>query len=103
MKRRNGNLGLIGLVLILGVQLTGLTCLGESQVISATALVEAMDLSPSPEGAVTDDGCPCHFVFQTISLFPFSVVSPFTSILPESPTLFVSTFIHFLFHPPVLA
>ena len=103
LKGRSGNLLLMGLVLLLGVQLTGLTCLGEWQGGSAAGFVQALDLSPSPDGSVTDNGCPCHVTFQTVSLSPSSVVSPFTSILPETPTLFVSTFIHFLFHPPALA
>lgn len=102
LKGRIGNLLLIGLVLLLGVQLTGLTCLGEWQVISAAAVVEAMDLSPSPDRAVTDDGCPCHFVFQSVSLPAPANLSPLTDDLIFSSTLYVPTFVVVLFHPPAL-
>ena len=103
LKARNANLLLLGLVLLLGVQLTGLTCLGERQVGPAAAVVEAMDHFPSPDGGVTDDGCPCHFTFQTVIVSPWSLVSPFTSMLLETPTRVVGTFIHSLFRPPVLS
>lgn len=103
LKGLKENVLLVGLVLLLGVQLTGFTCLGEWQFGPASALVEAGDLSPSPDVGVTDDGCPCHFMFQTVSLSPSLVVSPFTSMLPEAPTRFVSMFIQSVFHPPALA
>lgn len=103
LKWRGANVLVVGLVLLLGVQLTGFTCLGEWQIGSTASLVEALDLFPSPDGSVTDDWCPCHFTFQTVSVSPSSFVSPFISLVPETPTLFVSTFIHSVFRPPVLA
>lgn len=102
LKGRIGNLLLIGLVFLLGVQLTGLTCLGEWQDIAAATVVEAMDLSPSPDGTVTDDGCPCHFVFQSVSLPAPANLSPLTDDLIFSSTLYVPTFVVVLFHPPAL-
>lgn len=88
-------------MLLLGVQLTGLTCLGEWQAASLAALVAAVDHAPSPDGGVTDDGCPCHFVFQSVSLpapEPLSLLSDGVSL---SPSLHVPTFVVFLFHPPL--
>ena len=90
LKGRTENVLLVVLVLLLGVQLTGFTCLGEWQVGSAVGLVEAVDLSPSPDGAVTDDGCPCHFV-----------ISPFADDVVLTSTLFAPTFVVVLFHPPL--
>ena len=102
LKGRIGNLLLIGLVLLLGVQLTGLTCLGEWQVGSPAGLVQPLDLSPSPDGGVTDDGCPCHFVFQSVSIPVPANLSPLTDDLIFSSTLYVPTFVVVLFHPPAL-
>ena len=102
LKGRIGNLLLIGLVLLLGVQLTGLTCLGEWQVGSPAGLVQPLDLSPSPDGGVTDDGCPCHFVFQSVSIPAPANLSPLTDDLIFSSTLYVPTFVVVLFHPPAL-
>lgn len=102
LKSRYSNLLLIGLVLLLGVQLTGLTCLGEWQ-IGPTALVGEMDPSPAPDGGVTDDGCPCHFVFQSVFLAAPEILSPLADDVSVNPTLYVPTFVVFLFHPPLSA
>jgi hypothetical protein len=100
-KGRKEHVLLVGLVLLLGVQLTGLTCLGEWQLGPAAALAEAMDHSPSPDGGVTDDGCPCHFVFQSVSLPAPEILSPLADDVSLSPTLYVPTFVVALFHPPL--
>jgi len=95
LKGRTENVLLVVLVLLLGVQLTGFTCLGEWQVGSAVGLVEAVD------GAVTDDGCPCHFVFQSVSLPAPEIISPFADDVVLTSTLFAPTFVVVLFHPPL--
>ena len=101
LKGRTEIVLLVVLVLLLGVQLTGFTCLGEWQVGSAVGLVEAVDISPSPDGAVTDDGCPCHFVFQSVSLPAPEIISPFADDVVLTSTLFAPTFVVVLFHPPL--
>lgn len=101
MTSRSSKLLLIALVLLLGVQLTGLSCLGEWQLGSTAALVEATDLSPSPDGGLTDDGCPCHFVFQSVSLPAPETLSPLADDVSWSPTLYVPPFVVVLFHPPL--
>ena len=101
LQGRSSNLLLIALVLLLGVQLTGLTCLGEWQLGSTAALVEAADLSPSPDGGVTDDGCPCHFVFQSMSIPAPEILSPLADDVSWSPTVYMPTFVVALFHPPL--
>jgi hypothetical protein len=101
LKGRKENVLLVGLVLLLGVQLTGLTCLGESQIGCTASFVEVLDLSPSPDGAVTDDGCPCHILFQSVSPPAPDIISPFADDAILNSTLFVPTFIKFLFHPPL--
>jgi hypothetical protein len=101
LKGRKETVLLVGLVLLLGVQLTGLTCLGEQQIGSAVSFVEALDLSPSPHGAVTDDGCPCHVLFQSVSPPAPDIISPFADDVILNSTLYVPTFVKFLFHPPL--
>ena len=98
---RYSSLLLIGLVLLLGVQLTGLTCLGEWQVINYSAQAKMVSDSPYPEGNVLDHGCPCHFVFQSVLLPLPEIMSPRTDKASLSPTLYVPTFVVFLFHPPL--
>lgn len=97
---RHTNLLLMGLILLLGVQLTGLTCLGEWQ-IGPAVLVGATDHSATSDGGVTDDGCPCHVVFQSVFLAVPEILSPYTDDVRSSPTLYVPTFVVFLFHPPL--
>lgn len=100
-KLRHSHLWLIALVLLLGVQLTGLTCLGEWQGAIQSAQTEMVDSSPSPEGNVLDHGCPCHFVFQSVFLPLPEILSPPTDKVNSSPMLYVPTFVVFLFHPPL--
>lgn len=98
---RHSTVFLIGLVLLLGVQLTGLSCLGEWQGAILSTQAELVDSSPSPEGNVSDHGCPCHFVFQSVFLpFP-EILSPRTDNVSSNPMLYVPTFVVFLFHPPL--
>ena len=99
---RQSNFLLIGLVLLLGVQLTGLSCLGEWQGTILSAQAELVDNSPlSSEGSVSNHGCPCHFVFQSVSHPSPEILSPHTDIVLLSPTLYVPNFVVFLFHPPL--
>ena len=101
LKPRHSHLWLIALVLLLGVQLTGLSCLGEWQGAIQSAQAEMVDSSPSPEGNVLDHGCPCHFVFQSVFLPLPEILSPRTDNVSSSPMLYVPTFVVFLFHPPL--
>lgn len=100
-KPRHSNLLLIALVLLLGVQLTGLTCLDEWQGAIHSAHAKLISNSPSPEGNVLDHGCPCHFIFQSVSLAIPEILSPHTDDINSSHTLHVPTFVVSLFHPPL--
>lgn len=101
LKGRKENVLLVGLVLLLGVQLTGLTCLGERQIGSTVSFVEALDFSPSSDGVATDDGCPCHVLFQSVSPPAPDIISPFADDAILNSRLYVPTFVKFLFHPPL--
>ena len=98
---RQTNWLLIGLILLLGVQLTGLTCLGDWQIGPAAALTATADPSTSPNNGMTDDGCPCHVVFQSVSPAAPESLASSTDDVSLSPTLYLSTFVVFLFHPPL--
>ena len=102
LESRCTNLLLLVLVFLLGVQLTGLTCLGEWPLGPAAALVETTNNSSAPdESATADDGCPCHFVFQSGSLAAPEILSPLAEDESLNPPLYVPTFVVFLFHPPL--
>ena len=101
LQLRRSTLLLIGLVLLLGIQLTGLTCLDEWQGAIHSAQAEIVDNSPSPEGNVLDHGCPCHFVFQSVLLAAPEILSPHTDKASSSSTRYVPTFVVSLFHPPL--
>lgn len=101
LQLRHSTLLLIGLVLLLGVQLTGLTCLDEWQGAIHSTQAEIVDNSPSPEGNVLDHGCPCHFVFQSVLLAAPEILSPHTDDVNLPPSLYVPTFVVSLFHPPL--
>ena len=101
LQLRHSTLLLIGLVLLLGVQLTGLTCLDEWQGAIHSTQAEIVDNSPSPEGNVLDHGCPCHFVFQSVLLAVPEILSIRTDDVNSTPSLYVPTFVVFLFHPPL--
>ena len=98
-KPSHSNLLLIVLVLLLGVQLTGLPCLGEWQAIHS-AQAELMSDSPSPEGNALDQGCPCHFVFQSVFPAVPEILSPHADQVILNSALYVPNFLVFLFRPP---
>lgn len=101
IKPRHSNVLLIALVLLLGVQLTGLTCLDEWQGPIHSAQAEILSGSPATEANVLDHGCPCHFVFQSVSLGVPEILSPHTDDIGSSHRLYVPTFVVSLFHPPL--
>ena len=69
MLRPASHLLIIGLVLLLGVQLTGLSCLEEWRFAeSAGSLLDTHQITgvATEPGELADDGCPCHMVFVSI-------------------------------------
>lgn len=96
---------LIGLVLLLGVQLTGFSCLSDFDLDLSQGILLSQshtDDSVSSLGISTEDGCPCHLLFHTASQLVSSVVSPFIAKFSERPDLAVSAFSRVLFRPPSL-
>lgn len=97
-----------GLILLLAFQLTGLSCINDSQSPSSPSFVNYMFSQDGALGGTNDipdkdaDGCPCHLVFQSF-LFPtLQPVSLVTSRETPSPYIYTNTFVESLFHPPIL-
>src|ERR1043165_2321396 len=63
------HLFVIFLILLLGAQLTGLSCLEDWQIAAPTGRAfdtpQITDVTMVP-GEFVDDGCPCHMVFVSI-------------------------------------
>lgn len=106
---RNGRtrqLLLIGLILLLGIQLTGLSCLDDWRIGAFGGVVLVHDLLSSPingAGQPSDDGCPCHLSLAPVYQYPFQIGYP---IQPHDPDLLASytlTFASLTFHPPLLS
>lgn len=93
------------MVALLAVQLTGLNCLADYDLVQQNGdVLQALPIQHvNGPSLIADDSCPCHLMFHTVSLVPVTLVSVFTSILSDAPPRLVSAFIHFLFRPPVLA
>lgn len=92
---------LLGLILLLGVQLTGFTCPSDWQGQSAVFLAEAPTPSSSASSAVVEDGCPCHVVFQAVSRSTPDVISLFAADIVLASPWFEPPFCEFLFRPPL--
>src|SRR5215467_6799249 len=101
--RHTSRLLAIGLIMLLGVQLTGLSCLGDWRIAAlAGSLLETHQITglATGPGELADDGCPCHMVFVSIHSgasqpsYPVSLVEPG---VPETSPL-MPPFLPF--HPP---
>lgn len=105
MERPFPKIMLAGLLALLAVQLTGLSCLSDFSLHPSQGILlsqcQVDDLASLGNG--TEDGCPCHLLFQSVSPLLTSVVSPFIARLSEAPLPLVSSFSRVLFHPPALA
>src|SRR5437016_6736383 len=77
MQRYTSQRLVIGLILLLGVQLTGLSCLEEEWRIASLAgnVFDAPQITDVTmgSGAIAEDGCPCHRMFVSI---PSAVSQP---------------------------
>ena len=102
--RASSSLVVVALLVLLSVQLTGLTCLDEWHIRAGNSVVlaSAGQGTLSPDIGVGPDGCPCHLLFQSVGLSSVEWVSPLTSLLFTDSPQYTPTLIHFLFHPPVI-
>ena len=97
---------LIGMVMLLAVQLTGMSCLSDFAVVDRLSTVPITQTQSSEQierFAPDQDDCPCHLMFQTVTFFSLSLISPFASILPDAADHLVPTFVKLVLHPPAFA
>ena len=94
----------IGLILLLGAQLTGLSCLEEWQIaFLAGNLAETPQITgvATGLGELADDGCPCHMAFVSMVSCASQPSHPVSLIAPGVPVTapLVPPFLPF--HPPL--
>ncbi len=98
------NLCLIGLILLLGIQLTGLSCLDEWRSVSlhpSPALVNKSLTAIVDVGQRGDDGCPCHLAFLSVPQTAPECCYPILLLDIEAPTTLVLDHSSLPFHPPL--
>ena len=104
MQKQTSQRLVIGLILLLGVQLTGLSCLEEWRIGSlAGSLFDTPQITDVTmgSGALAEDGCPCHMVFVSIPSGMSQPSHPVSLIARSAPVLspLVPPFLPF--HPPL--
>ena len=99
--RHASQLFIIGLILLLGAQLTGLSCLDEWRLeLSAGGMFDTPQIAGVAPGA-GGDGCPCHLAFVSIPSGTHQVSYPVASINPAVPVTAPLVPLFSLFHPPL--
>lgn len=94
----------IGLILLLGAQLTGLSCLEEwRNAFLAGSFVETPQITgvATAHEEIVDDGCPCHMAFVSMLSCASQPSHPVSLIEPGVPVTapLVPPFLPF--HPPL--
>lgn len=103
---RIGRLLLVGLIILLGIQLTGLSCLDDWQITPLTKALLIASLFPDRTGEADqpeEDGCPCHLALPPVTSGIFQICCPVQfhrSFTPSTPTLSLASL---LFRPPLLS
>lgn len=102
--RHASQLLVIGLILLLGVQLTGLSCLEEWRIAALAGSVfdtpQITEVATEP-GELADDGCPCHMVFVSMLSDAFQPSHPVSLIEPGIPVTSPLVSLFLPFHPPL--
>lgn len=95
---------LIGLILLLGIQLTGLSCLYEWQSVlplASPALSNQHATGVGDPNVRTSDGCPCHLAFVSVLSAAPEVACPVTLIDLRAPATWALGNPSLPFHPPL--
>lgn len=99
--RHASQLFVIGLILLLGAQLTGFSCLDEWQLAFSTgSVVDTPQIAGIAPGS-GDDGCPCHLAFVSIPSGTHQVSHPVALNDPAVPVMAPLVPPFSLFHPPL--
>jgi len=98
--QRTRQLLLLGLIMLLGIQLTGLDCLDEwSLAPAANSSVLQVQPSAGSDG-VENDACPCHLNFVSIPSTVLSGSSPSALLVATGPAASPPVDLASPFHPP---
>ena len=98
------NLFLILLILLLGTQLTGLSCLNERRSLplhASPGLSNQFQAGAMAVGQVGDDGCPCHLAFVSIPNPSPESCCPISLLDIGAPATLVPGHTSRSFHPPL--
>jgi hypothetical protein len=94
---------IIGLIGLLSLQLTGLSCLHEWFVVAVPDRVQVISASSHEGTEATQerlDACPCHAAIAQGEGLPPSEAFHLTGTIFHTPVDYVSPMIALLFHPP---
>ena len=101
---RVGRLIVIGLIGLLGIQLTGLSCLQDGFDVTMPDKVQVISTS-SHEGEEASqdsrDACPCHVTIAQGESLLFPEAFEHTRTISHIPSSYISPMIASLFHPPI--
>ncbi|MBY0248590.1 MAG: hypothetical protein K2Q17_13070 [Nitrospiraceae bacterium] len=97
---------IIGLVGLLSLQLTGLSCLHEWVDIASSDEVQVISTSSNDANHASQerlDACPCHVTIAQGESLLLPVAFHHTGTISHTPVDYVSPMIALLFHPPISA
>src|SRR5438445_11171903 len=89
-------------VLMLSLQLSGMTCLNDFLFINSTPQLLLGPFGATTETALDNDQCPCHVLFSQSDQMSLEADKLSVIIVPSAPSTPVSTRNHSFFHPPTL-
>ena len=99
-----GQLIIIGLIGLLSLQLTGLSCLHDGFDVATPDRVQVISAS-SNEGTEASqesrDACPCHFTIAQGEYLLLPEAFEHTGTISHTPADYISPMIASLFHPPI--
>lgn len=104
MKRKVVKVLLSALILLLGVQLTGLNCLGEWDellIVSEHQLQSQIDTGATQDNLLGEDACPCHLAFVSGSRISYEASLPIALMIPGTLDSNLSASPSLPFRPPV--
>lgn len=94
---------IVMLVMSLGLQLSGLSCLEDWRSnTSAELILQGTDHSASSSAELGADGCPCHLLFFSSPQSGLGAVEQSRSMNTMAPTGWLPTLASVLFHPPLV-
>lgn len=93
---------LVGLVLLLSVQLTGLSCINDWNHTTNTPLKNLQSVCfQLVSGFTADDGCPCHLAYLSVPFDRKNRNGPMISVDPDTPLRYAHSKPFLPFHPPL--